>query len=122
MELTSHLLIASSFEKVATNEMSLAADLISSTANNSLTLFDKRFYSFGLLNQWSSTKTERHWLVPLKKGTQFEITRKISNRAQIIRLKTTPQATKKWAELPVTIKARSVKRIIKGRCILSLRL
>jgi hypothetical protein len=53
MELTSHLLIASSFEKVATNEMSLAADLISSTANNSLTLFDKRFYSFGLLNQWS---------------------------------------------------------------------
>lgn len=115
MELTSHLLTASAFDKVATNEMRLAADLIPSTPDNSLTLFDKGFYSLGLLNQWKNTGIERHWLIPLKKGTQFEVVRKLSARDQIIRLKTTPQARKKWDGLPATIEARLVKRLIKGK-------
>jgi hypothetical protein len=115
MELSSHLLTASSFDKIATNEMHLAADLIPSTPDNSLTLFDKGFYSLGLLNQWQKTGVERHWLIPLKKGTQFEVVRKLSARDQIIRLKTTPQARKKWNDLPSMIEARLVKRMIKGK-------
>jgi len=115
MELTSHLLTGSSFDKVATNEMCLAADLISTTSDNSLTLFDKGFYSLGLLNKWQSTGVERHWLIPLKKGTQFEVIQKISARDQIVRLKTSPQARKKWDGLPATINARLVKRTIKGK-------
>ena len=115
MELSSHLLTASSFDKVATNEMNLAADLISSTPDNSLTIFDKGFYSLGLLNQWNTTGKQRHWLIPLKKGTQFEIIQKFSDRDQIIRLKTTPQARKKWENLPATLDARLVTRTIKGK-------
>ena len=115
MELSSHLLTASSFDKVATNEMNLAADLIPSTPDNSLTIFDKGFYSLGLLNQWNTTGKERHWLIPLKKGTQFEIIQKFSDRDQIIRLKTTPQARKKWENLPATLDARLVTRTIKGK-------
>jgi len=115
MELTSHLLTASAFDKVATNEMSLAADLIPSTPDHSLTLFDKGFYSLGLLNQWRTTGEERHWLVPLKKGTQFEVIRKYSDRDQLILLKTTPQARKKWSNLPTTMEARLVKRTINGK-------
>lgn len=95
MELSSHLLTGSSFDKVATNEMHLAADLISTTPDHSLTLFDKGFYSLGLLNQWKSTGTERHWLIPLKKGTQFEVIQTMSARDQIVRIKTSPQARKK---------------------------
>jgi IS4 transposase len=115
MELTSHLLTASAFDKVSTNEMCLAADLIPSTPDNSLTLFDKGFYSLGLLNQWRTTGEERHWLVPLKKGTQFEVIHKYSNRDQIILLKTSPQARKKWFDLPATMEARLVKRTINGK-------
>ena len=115
MELTSHLLTASAFDKVATNEMRLAANLIPSTPDNSLTLFDKGFYSLGLLNQWKNTGIERHWLIPLKKGTQFEVVRKLSARDQIIRLKTTPQARKKWNDLPAMIEARLITRLIKGK-------
>jgi IS4 transposase len=115
MELTSHLLTASAFDKVSTNEMCLAADLIPSTPDNSLTLFDKGFYSLGLFNQWRTTGEERHWLVPLKKGTQFEVIRKYSNRDQIILLKTSPQARKKWLNLPATMEARLVKRTINGK-------
>lgn len=115
MELTSHLLTASSFDEVSTNEMVLASDLIPSTPDNSLTLFDKGFYSLGLLNQWSQEGEERHWLIPLKKGTQFKVVRKISHRDQIIRIKTTPQARKKWLELPSSIDVRLIKRTIKGK-------
>jgi hypothetical protein len=61
------LLTASSFDKVATNEMNLAADLIPSTPDNPLTLFYKGLYSLGLLNECKNTGTEPHWLIPLKK-------------------------------------------------------
>ena len=57
----------------------------------------------------------RHWLIPLKKGTQFETVLKFSARDQIIRLKTTPQAREKLDNLPATPEARLVTRIIKGK-------
>ncbi len=115
MELTSHLLTASSFDKVSTNEMVLASHLIEQTPNHSLTLFDKGFYSLGLLNQWHKAGEQRHWLIPLKKGTQFEVVRKMSARDQIVRIKTTPQARKKWDKLPESVEVRLVKRTINGK-------
>ncbi|HFL7942022.1 TPA: hypothetical protein ACG5DM_005139 [Pseudomonas putida] len=38
-----------------------------------MTLFDKGFYSLGLLHHWQSQGEHRHWLIPLKKGTQYEV-------------------------------------------------
>ena len=67
MELSSHLITASAFDDYTVNEMILAEKLIETTPDNSLTLFDKGFYSLGLLHQWQSTGAERHWLIPLKK-------------------------------------------------------
>lgn len=72
-ELTRHLLTASAIDSVATNEMTLAAELIDQTPDESLTLFDKGFYSLGLLHRWQSTGSERHWLLPLKRGTQYRV-------------------------------------------------
>jgi hypothetical protein len=45
MELSSHLLVDSAFDSVSENEMNLAAKLIERIPDNSLTLFDKGFYS-----------------------------------------------------------------------------
>jgi IS4 transposase len=115
MELTSHLLTGASFDSVSTNEMNLAADLIATTPDNSLTLFDKGFYSLGLLYRWSTTGVERHWLLPLKKGTQYKVVRKLGRLDKIINIKTSPQARKKWPDLPEAIEARLVTRTIKGK-------
>ena len=60
MELTSHLLTQSAFDSVAVSEMKLAESLIRTTPDHSLTLFDRGFYSLGLLHRWQSTGTERH--------------------------------------------------------------
>lgn len=72
IELSSHLTTASAFDYYTVNEMILAEKLIDTTPGNSLTLFDKGFYSLGLLHQWQSTGAERHWLIPLKKNVQYE--------------------------------------------------
>lgn len=49
MELSSHLILDSAFDSVAENEMNLAVKLIEKVPDNSLTIFDKGFYSLGLL-------------------------------------------------------------------------
>lgn len=50
--LTSYMLTGSVFEGIASNEMQLATGLILTTPEFSLTLFDRGFYSLGLLYNW----------------------------------------------------------------------
>ncbi|WP_137224195.1 IS4 family transposase [Shewanella sp. MEBiC00475] len=115
MELSSHLLVDSAFDSVAENEMNLAAKLIKRVPDNSLTLFDKGFYSLGLLHDWQSKGVNTHWLLPLKKGTQYEEIRSLGKHDKLVRLSTTPQSRKKRPDLPVTIEARLTTRQIKGK-------
>ncbi len=53
--------------------MLLAEKWIETTPEHSITLFDKGFYSLGLLHKWHQTGNERHWLIPLKKNVQYEV-------------------------------------------------
>ena len=115
MELTSHLITGSTFDSVASNEMILAESLIQTTPDHSLTLFDRGFYSLGLLHRWQCDGTEKHWLIPLKKGTQYDVIRSLSQHDQIIRLTTTPQARKKFNDLPEFIEARLLTKKVKGK-------
>ena len=115
MELTSQLLTQAVMDSTAVNEMVLAEQLIAQTPDHSLTLFDKGFYSLGLLHAWQSTGQERHWLIPLKKGTQFEVVRKLGRQDVLVRLTTSPQARKKWPELPAQLAARLLTRQVNGK-------
>jgi len=117
MELTSHLLVNSVFDSTKVSEMVLAEQLIASTPEHSLTLFDKGFYSLGLLHKWSTTGTERHWLLPLKKGTIYEEVRSLGRQDKLVRIKTSPQARQKFVELPEYIEARLVSKAVKGKQI-----
>jgi IS4 transposase len=115
MELTSHLLVQAVMESCAVNEMVLAEQLVARTPDHSLTLFDKGFYSLGLLHAWQTAGSERHWLLPLKKGTQYEVVRKLGRQDALVRLTTSPQARKKWPQLPDTVEARLLTRTINGK-------
>jgi IS4 transposase len=115
MELTTHLLTAAAFESVAVSEMVLASQLIEQTPDYSLTLFDKGFYSLGLLHEWHTTGSERHWLLPLKKGTQYRVVKTHHHHDELIELITSPQARKKWPQLPPTLTARLLTKTIKGK-------
>lgn len=115
MELTSHLLTTAAFASVAESEMNLAAQLINQTPDHSLTIFDKGFYSLGLLHAWQSSGTERHWMLPLKKNAQYRVIQRISKGQSLVELTTSPQARKKWADLPETLQARLVNKTIRGK-------
>ncbi|MDR6235374.1 IS4 family transposase [Pseudomonas oryzihabitans] len=115
MELTSHLLVSSAFDAYASNEMKLAERLIESTPDHSLTLFDKGFYSLGLLHRWQRTGHERHWLLPLRKGAQYEVVRAWGKQDALVSLRTSPQARRQWPDLPDTLQARLLSKTIKGK-------
>lgn len=115
MELSSHLILDSAFDSVCESEMNLAAELTTRLPDNSLTLFDKGFYSLGLLHDWQSKGTNTHWLLPLKKNVQYEEIKSLGRHDKLIRLTTTPQARKKRPELPLTLEARLLTKQIKGK-------
>lgn len=115
MELTSHLLTAAAFDSVAVGEITLAARLIAQTPDHSLTLFDRGYYALGLLHQWQRTGTERHWLLPLKKGAQYRVLARLGSGDERVELSTSPQARRKWPELPATLHARLLSKTIKGK-------
>lgn len=115
MELTSYQLISSEFDNYKTNEMKLAERLIERTPNNSLTMFDKGYYSLGLLNRWHKTGSERHWLIPARADLQYKVISSVGKSDHIIELKTTIHAQKSFPDAPETIRARLTSKTIKGK-------
>lgn len=96
MELTIHLLTAAAFGTMKNSENE---QLIEQTGDNTLTLMDKGYYSLGLLNARSPAGEHRHWMIPLRKGAQYEEIRKLGKGDHLVKLKTSPQARKKWPGL-----------------------
>ncbi|WP_299011940.1 IS4 family transposase [uncultured Shewanella sp.] len=115
MELSSHLIAGSAFDDYKVSEMRLAEQLIDKANDHSLTLFDRGFYSTGLLHQWANTGTERHWLIPLKKSTQYEIVRKLGRQDAIVRINSSARSRKYWPDLPEQIEVRLVSRKMNGK-------
>lgn len=115
MELSSHMMIASAFDSYKTNEMVLAERLIETTPDNSLTMFDRGFYSLGLLNRWHQTGEERHWLMPMRKDTQYTVVKKLGRNDKVVALNASLQAMRKFPDLPETVEVRLLTKKIKGK-------
>ena len=115
METSSHLLLASEFDSRDVGEMSLAQRLIPSVPNNSLTLFDRGYYSLGLLYLWMTKGVNTHWMLPARKDLQYTVKHRLSEHDAVITLKTSPQARKKFDGLPETIDARLTSYKVDGK-------
>ena len=115
MELTSHLLTAAAFGTMKNSENELAEQLIEQTGDNTLTLMDKGYYSLGLLNAWSLAGEHRHWMIPLRKGAQYEEIRKLGKGDHLVKLNISPQARKKWPGLGNEVTARLLTVTRKGK-------
>ncbi|WP_434523941.1 IS4 family transposase [Photorhabdus asymbiotica] len=115
MELTSHLLTAAAFGTMKESEYTLAEQLIDQTGDYTLTLFDKGYYSLGLLNAWHQAGEHRHWMIPLKKGVQYEEIRRLGKGDSLVRLKTSAQSRKKWPGLGEDMTARLLTFTRKGK-------
>ncbi|QNC62491.1 IS4 family transposase [Shigella boydii] len=103
------------FGTMKNSENELAEQLIEQTGDNTLTLMDKGYYSLGLLNAWSLAGEHRHWMIPLRKGAQYEELRKLGKGDHLVKLKTSPQARKKWPGLGNEVTARLLTVTRKGK-------
>lgn len=115
MELTSHLLTTAAFGTMKNSGNELAEQLIEQTGDNTLTLMDKGYYSPGLLNTWSLAGEHRHWMIPLRKGAQYEEIRKLGKGDHLVKLNISPQARKKWPGLGNEVTARLLTVTRKGK-------
>jgi putative transposase len=115
MELTSHLLSGAVMGCQNENEMILAEGLIARVPDNSLTLFDKGYTSFGLLSAWHLSGENRHWMIAARKDLQYEEVRRLGKGDMLIRVKCSPQARKKWSHLAEYTEMRLISRDIKGK-------
>jgi hypothetical protein len=115
MEVSSHLLLDSSFDARHVGEMSLAERLLPSIPDDSLTLFDRGYYSLGLLYRWQKQGQNTHWMLPARKDLQFQVERKISDNDKLVTLSTSPQARKKFDDLPEQITARLTTYKVDGK-------
>ncbi|EWH08064.1 transposase-like protein, partial [Catenovulum agarivorans DS-2] len=115
MEVSSHLLLDCNFDSRRVGEMSLAQRLLPSVPDNSLTLFDRGYYSLGLLYQWQNQGDNTHWMLPARKDLQYRVEHSISENDEIVTLFTSPQAKKKHKELPSAISARLTTYKVDGK-------
>ncbi|MGY5541091.1 IS4 family transposase [Vibrio brasiliensis] len=115
MELTSHLLSSASFDSTSISEVDLTTKLIEHSPDQSLTIFDRGFYALGLLHRWQTTGSERHWLIPMRKGAQYTTVRKLGRGEELVELKLSPQAKKKWCDAPEILEARLITKVVKGK-------
>lgn len=115
MEVSSHLLLDSHFDARHVGEMTLAQQLIPALPDNSLTLFDRGYYSLGLLHKWQSQGEHTHWMLPARKDLQYQVIRHLSENDKIVTLTSSPQARKKFEALPEQLTARLTTYEIDGK-------
>lgn len=115
MNVRSHLIVDAAISPYRQNEMPLAETLLDGIPNHSITLLDKGFFSAPLLCQLSTGGEERHWLIPAKKNTVYEVIEHYGAGDQLIEMRVSPQARKQHPELPETWTARAVTYEVAGK-------
>lgn len=108
MSARSHLITDVAFGPVTNSEISYAQQLVSSAQENSLTLFDRAYFSAELLLSWEGAGANTHWLTPVKSKMRYTVVEQYSEYDQLIEMPVSPQAQKQFPHLPKTWIARKI--------------
>lgn len=105
-----HLVCDIAFGPYDQNEMRYAKSLIEGIAEHSLTVFDRGFLSAEILVGLTMAGQERHYLIPAKSNTKWEV---LSGRTEdcFVRMRVSPQARAKAPQLPEYWTARAVRMV-----------
>lgn len=105
--LPTHIVHSAAFGPYGTNEMLYAKQLITDIPNDSLTVFDRGFLSAEILYNLTQNGSNRHFIIPAKSNTKWEVVEG-SDSDCIVRMRVSPQARAKCAELPEFWEARAI--------------
>jgi hypothetical protein len=102
-----HLILDAKFGPYGVNEMLYAKELLASIPDDSLTAFDKGFLSAEILCGLMSGGTNRHFIIPAKANTKWEVVGGTADDA-VIEMRVSPQARRKCPDLPETWRVRAI--------------
>lgn len=105
-----HLVAGASFGRYDSNEMVYAKGLLPQIPDDSLTVFDKGFLAAEILCGLTMGGHNRHFLIPAKSNTCWEVTAGTAEDATV-RMRVSPQARKKCPALPEFWQARAIRTI-----------
>jgi hypothetical protein len=115
MDTYSHLIRAAEFGDYRTGELSFAKPLVQTVPDESLTIFDRAYFSAAFLLDWQQAGQQKHWLMRAKTPLRYEIVHQFAVDDCLIRLPVSPQARKQHPDLPSHWQARLIKCTVGGQ-------
>lgn len=107
-----HEIIDSQISDMSQGETTLASQLL--IQDNSVTLFDRAYFSADLLINWQKDKSQSHWLMRAKNNLRYSVIKTLSEGDCLIEMPVSPQARKKNPNLPETWQARLIEFSYEG--------
>ena len=108
MAVETRMILSAAFDACHVGEVSLARQLQKDVPDNSLTLFDRCYFSADLFTQWQQSGQCRHWLTPIKNKMRYDVVEEYAENDFLIDMPVSPQARKKKPSLPEKWRARFI--------------
>jgi len=115
MNVRSHLILDAQVSPYRRSEMRLADEFMQQIPNQSVTLFDKGFWSADLLLRLGAAGESRHWLIPARQGLVSEEVARYGKGDRLLRMKVSAQARKRNPDLPTHWEVREVSYAVKDK-------
>jgi hypothetical protein len=109
MALRTHLLAQLAIGAWRTSELELAEPIWCRIPDQSLTLLDRGFLSYGLLHRLHSTGEARHWLTRAKSNTKWRVIDKLGPNDELGEVELSPQSRQADPDLPTTLTLRAIR-------------
>lgn len=109
----SHELLDARLGDYHCGELTLAADLRG--LDDSITLFDRAYFSAAFLIDWQQAGAQRHWLMRAKDNLRHEIVQTLGEGDWLIRMPVSARARKLRPELPKHWQARLIQTTVDGK-------
>lgn len=115
MNVRSHVMVDAQLSPYRRGEIRLAEAFVQQIPDHSVTLFDKGFWGAELLLNLTGAGHGRHWLIPARKGLIAEEIERYGPHDRLLRMRVSPQASKRNPTLPTHWDVREVSYEHQGK-------
>ncbi len=109
MALRAHLLAGLALGPYRTGEATLAETLWDQIPDDSLTLLDRGFLSYGLLHRLQTQGSSRHWLIRAKAKLKWRVLRRLGANDHLVEVTLSKESRRADPQLPETLQVRAVR-------------
>lgn len=102
MNTYTHLIRAAEFGDYRLGELSLVKPLMQAVPDDSLTIFDRAYFSAALLLDWQQAGKERHWLMRLRTSLRHEVIHQFAPGDFLVRMPVSPKPASNGRSCPRT--------------------